>query len=98
MTIQINTDKNIAGNEKLIAYFTTIIVDELVRVSDHITRIEIHLSDEDGNKNGQNGKRCLLEARLENRQPVAVSSHANTVEKAVNNALDKLKTSMETMI
>jgi phage I-like protein len=57
----------------------------------------VHVSDENGSKIGQNDKRCMLEARLENRQPIAVTSHANTLEKAVNDALDKLKTSMETI-
>jgi ribosome-associated translation inhibitor RaiA len=98
MIIQINTDKNIAGNEKLVAYINTTIADELARASDHITRIEVHLSDENGSKTRQNDKRCLLEARLESRQPIAVTSQANTIEKAVNDALDKLKTSMKTMI
>jgi hypothetical protein len=58
----------------------------------------VHLSDENGSKTRQNDKRCLLEARLESRQPIAVTSQANTIEKAVNDALDKLKTSMKTMI
>jgi ribosome-associated translation inhibitor RaiA len=97
MTIQINTDKNISGNERLLTYVNTTIANELVRVRDHITRIEVHVSDENGSKIGQNDKRCMLEARLENRQPIAVTSHANTLEKAVNDALDKLKTSMETI-
>ena len=97
MTIQVNKDKNISGNKKLIAYVNTIIKDELVRVSDHITRIEVHLSDENGSKTGKYDKHCMLEARLKNRQPIAVASRAKTVEKAVNNALDKLKTSMETI-
>jgi hypothetical protein len=40
----------------------------------------------------------MLEARLENRQPIAVTSHADTLEKAVNEALDKLKASLETIV
>lgn len=97
MKIQLNTDKNIAGDERLENYLSSLIEHELSRFSDHITRIEIHLADENGQKKGANDKRCMLEARLENRQPIAVTSHANTVEQAVNVALDKLKASIETI-
>lgn len=97
MIIQLNTDKNIAGNERLESYLNTLIKDELGHFSDHITRIEVHLADENSLKNGENDKRCMLEARLENRQPIAVTSHANTVEIAVNDALEKLKTSLKTI-
>jgi hypothetical protein len=97
MTIQVNTDNNILGEERILAYVNATIADELARVSDHITRIEVHISDENGSKTGQNDKRCMLEARLKNRQPIAVTSHESTVEKSVGEALDKLKTSMETI-
>jgi ribosome-associated translation inhibitor RaiA len=97
MIIQINTDKNIAGDERLESYLNTIIKDELSHFSDNITRIEVHLADGNSQKKGEDDKRCLIEARLENRQPIAVTSHANTVEAAVNDALEKLKASLETI-
>ncbi|WP_159023784.1 HPF/RaiA family ribosome-associated protein [Formosa sp. L2A11] len=97
MIIQLNTDKNIAGDERLESYLNTIIKEELSNFSDNITRIEVHLSDENSLKNGENDKRCMIEARLENRKPIAVTSNANTIEAAVNNALEKLKASLETI-
>ncbi|CAN5348181.1 hypothetical protein BH10BAC1_BH10BAC1_03780 [soil metagenome] len=97
MIIQFNTDKNISGNERLEGYVNSLITDDLAKFSDHITRIEVHLSDENGGKAGENDKRCMLEARLEGKQPIAVTSHANTVEDAVNKALNKLKSSLETI-
>jgi len=97
MTILLNTDKNISGNERLENYVHSIINEELSRFEDHITRIEVHLSDENGSKEGVNDKRCMLETRLKNKQPIAVTSHANTTEKALKDALDKLKTSIETI-
>lgn len=97
MNIQLNTDANISGNERLEKYINTTITKELDRFSDHITRIEVHLSDENGSKKGQNDSRCLIEARLENLQPIAVTSNADTLEKAVNNSLKKLKKSIGTI-
>ncbi len=97
MTIQINTDKNIEGNEKFTDYFTSLIEEELGRYHS-ITRIEVHLSDENGSKEGQGDKRCLLEARMEGKQPIAVTNLAETNEQAVDGAIDKLKSSLETML
>jgi len=94
MHIQINTDKNIKGSEGLIASSTLLISEELSRFSQQITRVEVHFSDEDGNKDGFNDKRCMVEARLAGMNPIAVINHANTHEMAVLGALDKLKTSL----
>jgi ribosome-associated translation inhibitor RaiA len=95
MQIQFNTDKNVTGSENLIASSTSIISEELSRFSAQITRLEIHLSDEDGNKDGLNDKRCMVEARLAGMKPIAVTDHANTIEQAISGAIDKLKTSLE---
>ena len=90
MQIQINTDHNIQGREALVERLTGVVGHALRRVSDHITRVEVHLSIESGGKGGQSDKRCTMEARLEGLQPVAVSDHAGTIDQAVNGASDKL--------
>jgi hypothetical protein len=53
MKIQFNTDKNVTGSEELRASLTSIISGELSRFDDHITRLEVHLSDENGHKTGR---------------------------------------------
>jgi|SRR5450759_3838130 len=98
MIIQLNTDKNLAGTEKLSAYLNSFISEELSRFSHQITRVEVHLSDVNGPKDGLNDKRCLIEARLEGMKPIAVSNNANTHEQAIEGAIEKLKTSLETVI
>jgi len=90
MQIQINTDRNIEAHEALSAQVRGVVQSALSRISDHITRVEVHLSDENSQKSGQNDKRCLLEARLEGRQPIAVTHQAATLEQAVDGAADKL--------
>ena len=95
MTIQINTDNNINGSEVFMAPFITQIKVELSRFSSHIKRIEAHLSDEIGTKDGFNDIRCLLEARLEGKQPIAVSNQANSVDQALSGALNKLTLALE---
>lgn len=98
MKIQFNTDKTIHWNQKHNDYFDLQIQEELKRFSSYITRIEVHLSDENGIKDGINDIRCLLETRLEGRQPFVVSTKANTLEEAVSGAIVKMKASLKTIL
>lgn len=90
MKIQFNTDTHIDGTEALAAHVRSTIEQALERFSEHVTRVEVHLGDENGGKSGQQDQRCMLEARLEGRQPVAVTEHAATREQAVRGAAQKL--------
>jgi hypothetical protein len=98
MKIQFNTDKNINGTEDFITPLTILIEEDLEKYSSQITRIEVHLSDEDGEKDGLKAKRCLLEVRLSGMNPIAVSSQSDTEEQAVSESLKKLKSSLETIL
>jgi hypothetical protein len=51
-----------------------VVRDSLDRFSEQITRVEVHLSDQNSDKKfGNEDKRCLLEARLAGLQPISVS-------------------------
>ena len=94
MHIQINTDHNIEGHESMAEHVSNVVESALSQLSEHITRVEVHLSDENGPENdrnkGQNDKRCMMEARLEGYHPLAVTAHANTVHQAIDSAAEKL--------
>lgn len=90
MKFQLNTDVHIDGTETLAAQVRATVEQALDRFSAHITRVEVHLSDENGGKGGQHDQRCMLEARLEGRQPVAVTDQAATLDQAVQGAAQKL--------
>jgi ribosome-associated translation inhibitor RaiA len=98
MQIQINTDHHIEGHEALAAWATGEVKNTLSHHSDHITRVEVHLSDENGHKSGTNDKRCVMEGRLEGRQPMAVIHHAETLYRAVTGAADKLNRMIESTL
>jgi len=98
MKIQINTDRHIDGHETMTAQVGITVEAALSRFSDHISRVEVHLSDENGNKSGQNDKRCMIEARLEGRHPIAVTHNAANLDQAVEGALDKLAGMIESTI
>lgn len=98
MQIQINVDHNFEVHEATMAQFRSTVQSALSRFSEHITRVEIHLSDENADKSGQNDKRCLLEARLEGRQPMAVTDTAANLSQALHGAVDKMTRMIESTL
>jgi ribosome-associated translation inhibitor RaiA len=95
MRVQIYTDGNIGGHEKMTDQVRSSVDSALKRMSDHIMRVEVHLSDVNGRKRGVNDMRCMIEARLEGRRPIAVTHRASTLDQAVDCALDKLSRLIE---
>ena len=91
MQIQINTDHNIEGNERLANFYTSEINKELDRFDQFITRIEVHFGDENSEKFGKNDKKCLIEARIIKKEPIAVTAYEESIEKAFYTALEKIK-------
>ena len=98
MNIQVNHDHNIDGSKELTSYIESCLSDHFERYKSAITRIEVHLSDENAGKTGSNDKRCLLEARVSNHQPIVVSHHADSIHQAIESASDKLLRSLDTMV
>ena len=90
MKIQVNTDVNIHRTEALATQVSASVEQALEHFKDHITRVEVHLSDESHGRTGPHDQRCMLEARLQGRKPVAVTEHATTLEQAVDGAAEKL--------
>jgi hypothetical protein len=99
MKIQFNTDKNITGKESLEAYVAGRITDGLKQFDERITRIEVHLSDENAHKSGGSDDiHCKLEARLEGLQPITVTGKGTAKEKAVSDAISKMKAALSTVV
>lgn len=90
MKIQVNTDANIPGHAARVAGVSAAVEHALARFADTITRVEVHLSDENSSKKSPNDQRCMLEARLQGRKPVAVTEHAASQDQALHGATDKL--------
>ena len=98
MLVDVNTDKNIKNRGRLIDYCKSIVESELGRFDEYITRVEIHLSDENGAKGGDNDKRCLIETKLKGKAPVAVKNDASNVDDAISGAIDKIVKVLETSL
>jgi ribosome-associated translation inhibitor RaiA len=96
MLVQINTDRNVEGREELSRQVEEKVRGALDRFSDRLTRVEIHLGDENSDKKpGEDDMRCLLEARPAGLRPITVSHRAATVDLAVDGALDKFERALE---
>lgn len=96
MIIKINTDNLLAVHETFQEKLDSIISEELGRFEDRLSRIEVHLSDENGKKDTPNDKKCLLEARIKGKQPVVVSALGDNEVMALKAAIVKLKTGLDT--
>lgn len=95
MQVQVNTDNHIAGTEQLAHWVEAEVTSALERFSDHITRVEVHLSDVNSDKAGASDKRCVMEARVAGLQPIAVSHQGEALEQAIDGASEKLIRALE---
>lgn len=98
MQIQLNSDNHITGSPGLHDRVEQILLQELKYLSDEITRIEVHLNDENSTKGGDSDKRCLLEARVAGMQPIVTEHKAPTVELAINGAAAQLTRALKNSI
>lgn len=90
MQIQINSDHNITCDATMADRIRGVVENALNHSGERITRVEVHLSDENAAKGGPADKRCMMEARLGGRQPVAVTDQAATMDQAIDGAAHKL--------
>jgi ribosome-associated translation inhibitor RaiA len=98
MQILVNTDHNIEGHEALTLHIKADVRDALERFDDQITRVEVHLRDENGAKSSKDDKRCRMEARCAGRQPESVSHDGTSLQEAYDGAAKALQRLLETTL
>jgi ribosome-associated translation inhibitor RaiA len=99
MYIQINTDHNIEGHQALNTQISGEVESALSRFNDDITRVEVSLSDVNSDKKGgDDDMHCMMKVRLKGRRPIAITHQAATVDQAVDGAVDKLVSLIETTL
>jgi ribosome-associated translation inhibitor RaiA len=98
MQININTDKTIERHQGLDDHVESVIQAAVGRFGEQITRVEVHLSDDNSQKSADGGNRCLLEARITGYQPVAVSEHSINLHQAISGAAEKLKRAVDSAL
>ena len=62
----------------------------LAHVSQGITRVEVHLRDDNAGKGGSDDKRVVMEARPEGHQPITVDHKGEDLYKVIDETAGKL--------
>ena len=94
MQILLTTDNHIDGSAKLTSYVESLVQNSLQQFERRLTRVEVHLLDQNGHKSGRHDKRCAMEARVAGLAPVSVTADAATVDQALDGAVTKLEKSL----
>lgn len=99
MQIQINTDNHIKTSDNFNQDVASLLQDKLNRFGARITRLEVSFTDQNSAaKSGDDDKRCVIEARLNGLQPVAVNASADQVMTSLRNAISKLQSLLDTTL
>ena len=96
MHIEISTDRHVEGSADLRRDVTEQVTAALSRFGDLLTRVEVHLGDENAGKGGNTDMRCAMEARPAGQAALAVTHNAATLPEAYRGAAGKLQRLLET--
>lgn len=91
MHIQVNSDNFINGDERVIEVAEAAVRSDLEHFEDRLTRIEVHLKDQNGEKHGPDHIRCTIEARPRGLAPVSAHDDGADIPAALKGAAKKLK-------
>jgi hypothetical protein len=90
MQFQFNSDNQVPGDADVADRVETLVRARLDRISDRLSRIEVHVGDVNGSRGGGDDKRCAVEVRPNGMKPIAASDQASTIEAAAASAVDKV--------
>jgi len=90
MQILVNSNHSVDVTSTLEGHVKASVESELERFDDQLTRVEVHLNDENSGKSGPQDKRCQMEARVKGHEPISVSHKAESMTLAIDGAAVKL--------
>ena len=91
MQIQVYTDNFIQGDARVTETAEEEVKSELQYLADRLTRVEVHLKDQNAEKHGPDHIRCTMEARPRGLDPIAVHHDAENIRSAIKGAAKKLR-------
>ena len=91
MDIHVSTDNTIHGDTRVIEVAQEAVTHDLGHMSDWLTRIEVHLKDQNGDKKGPAQIRCTMEARPRGLAPLSAHADAADIPAALKGAATKLR-------
>lgn len=97
MQVHVNSN-HIEGSARLHEWVSASVADRLDRYDEFLSRVEVHVSDENGGKSGADDKRCQIEARPKGHQPLSVTHKAESLEQAIDGAAEKMRHALEHLV
>ncbi|HSC84438.1 MAG TPA: HPF/RaiA family ribosome-associated protein [Pseudomonas sp.] len=94
MQVQVRTNQ-IEGSARLQEWVSSEVMDKLDHFEEFLTRVDVHLSDENANKSGTDDKRCQIEAKPKGHQSISVTHKAHDMAVAVDGATEKMRHALE---
>ncbi|MDG5746706.1 HPF/RaiA family ribosome-associated protein [Qipengyuania sp. XHP0207] len=95
MQVQFNSDSSVMGTENVAERIEAAVREKLARFEGRLTRVEIHVRDENGAKHGADDKACTIEARPRGGKPIGVTAKASKVDDAARMAANTLAQRLE---
>lgn len=94
MQVQVRTNQ-IEGSARLQEWVSAEVMDRLEHFDELLTRVVVHISDENAHKSGNDDKRCHIEARPKGHQPISVTHKAEAMGQAIDGAAEKMRHALE---
>jgi ribosome-associated translation inhibitor RaiA len=98
MQFQFNSDSSVMGTDNVAERIENQVRAKLARFEDRLTRLEVHVSDENAHKGGADDKACLIEARPRGGKPIGVTEHAADVDRAARKAAGTMAQRLERVL
>ncbi|MEE4206979.1 MAG: HPF/RaiA family ribosome-associated protein [Erythrobacter sp.] len=95
MQFQFNTNSSVMGTENVAERIEEAVRQKLARFEDRLTRVEVHVGDDNGAKHGADDKHCTIEARPRGGKPIGVTAKADKVDDAARKAATTLAQRLE---
>jgi ribosome-associated translation inhibitor RaiA len=97
MEININTDNTIDRHQGLDEHVREAVESSISRF-EQVRRVDVHLSNQNGQKHEDGDNYCMMEARVSGYEPVVVHAHAENLHLSISSAVNKLKRSLDSAL
>jgi ribosome-associated translation inhibitor RaiA len=98
MEININTDNTIDRHQGLDERVREAVESSIGRFGEQVRRVDVHLSNQNGQKHADGDNYCMMEARVSGYEPVVVHAHADNLHLSISGASGKLKRALDSAL
>jgi ribosome-associated translation inhibitor RaiA len=97
MEINVNTDNTIDRHQGLDERVREAVESSVSRF-EQVRRVDVHLSNQNGQKHEDGDNYCMMEARVSGYEPVVVHAHAENLHLSISGAAGKLKRALDSAL